>query len=191
MKHTSLYQADAAPRPDTGTPRPVIPRTEPLLPAHATPGSALSPYAMLLQTQARARAADKRERAVVADLAHRLYAALLAFLGCDKKQLVLGVMILPERQTYYDFMLLLRLDDGLEPRLTMRIQPGDPYELTFITEEGNVLSHSTFPTPEDTSEPARAQRAEAMTRCFSDLVEALRQRLETQVRTWTEKRAIY
>ncbi|RMF53933.1 MAG: hypothetical protein D6746_15025, partial [Bacteroidetes bacterium] len=91
----------------------------------------------------------------------------------------------------YDFMLLLRLDDGLEPRLTMRIQPGDPYELTFITEEGNVLSHSTFPTPEDTSEPARAQRAEAMTRCFSDLVEALRQRLETQVRTWTEKRAIY
>ncbi|GIV60065.1 hypothetical protein GQ464_009010 [Rhodocaloribacter litoris] len=151
----------------------------------------MTPFTMLLQTQARAKAADKAERETVAMLAHRLYAALLAFLGCDKKQLVLGIMVLPERQTYYDFMLLLRLDDGVEPRMTMRVQPGDEYELIFLTEEGNVLSRCTFPSPVDESEEARRRRAEATTRCFAGLVEALRHRLETQVRTWTEKRAIY
>ena len=146
---------------------------------------------MLIRTQERSREADETERETVAALAHRMYGDLLSFLGCDNKKLVMGVMILPERQTYYDFMLLLRLDDGLELRLTMRIQPGDPYEMVILTEEGNPLGRCTFPTPTDTSEAAARARAEAITQCFSDFVASLRGKLEHQVRTWTEKRAIY
>ncbi len=160
-------------------------------PRPETDEEGLTPYEALIRTQERSREADEAERETVAALAHRMYGALLSFLGCDNKKLVMGIMILPERQTYYDFMLLLRLDDGLELRLTMRIQPGDPFEMVILTEEGNPLSRCAFPPPSETTEEAARARAEATTQCFSDFVASLRGKLEHQVRTWTEKRAIY
>ncbi len=151
----------------------------------------LTPYEALLRTQERSREADAAERETVAALSHRLYGALLSYLGCDNNKLVMGIMVLPERQTYYDFMLLLRLDDSLEIRLTMRIQPGDSYEMMILTEEGNQLGRCTFPPPTEMTEEAALARAEATRQCFSEFVASLNEKLEHQVRTWTEKRAIY
>lgn len=133
------------------------------------------------------------EREAVAMLARQLYAALRKYMGCDDKRLVLGVMVLPERQTYYDFALLLRLEDGVEPRLILRLQPGESFDVQFLTREGALLSQCRLPPPPLSAgdEAEQMARAQVVKKCFDELIEALKHRIVDQVRTWTEKRVIY